>query len=446
VTGLHRFAGVALGIALAACSAPQPRPAVPASPEPARVTPAKVPSPPRAAPAPPTTAEPPAPASPWERIRAQRALPGCDYRPEVLVWAKRYTANPARFAATLQQAMPFLLVALAEVERLHVPAEFALLPWVESHYRPLPGRGDRPAGMWQFVPSTARGAGLVVNRDYDGRLDAIESTRAAIGLIASYGERFGDWRLADIAFNAGEYRVRRLIGDTDTRTWPAKRFAQLRFSPTSHAHLDKLLAMSCVITEPERFDVRLPEPRERDHLDAITLDAPLDLRVAARLVGTEFDELQRWNAAYRSERMPDGVPWHLNLPKPRIAAFREAVAAIPPALRRDWQERTVREPLAVDTLAAANDLPADMLRRINGLAPDAAEIRSGTALLLPGNERPKARPASAQTYVVRAGDTLSAIARQFGVALEELLDWNRLSPTGILRPGDQLTIGDAGME
>jgi len=113
VTGLHRFAGVAFGIALAACSAPQPRPAVPASPEPARVAPAKVPSPPRAAPAPPITAEPPAPASPWERIRAQRALPGCDYRPEVLVWAKRYTAHPARFASLLQQALPFLLVALA---------------------------------------------------------------------------------------------------------------------------------------------------------------------------------------------------------------------------------------------------------------------------------------------------------------------------------------------
>lgn len=386
------------------------------------------------------------PASPWERIRAHSALPGCDYRPEVLAWAKRYTANPSRFAATLQQAMPFLLAALAETERLRVPAEFALLPWVESHYRPLPGRGNRPAGMWQFVPSTARGAGLVVTRDYDGRLDAIESTRAAIGLIATYGERFGDWRLADIAFNAGEYRVRRLIGDSDTRSWSAQRFARLDFSSISHAHLDKLLAMSCIVAEPERFDVQLPQARERDHLAVIALDAPIDLRVAARLAGIEIDELRRWNAAYRGDRMADDAPWHLNLPRTRTAAFRAAVAGIPSSLRRNWQERSIREPTDIATLASASGIPTDMLRRVNGLAPDASEVRSGTALLVPGNDSPKSRPADARTYVVRAGDTLSAIAQQFGVALEELLDWNRLSPTGILRPGDQLTIGDAGME
>jgi membrane-bound lytic murein transglycosylase D len=300
--------------------------------------------------------------------------------------------------------------------------------------------------MWQFVPSTARGAGLVVNRNYDGRLDAIESTRAAIGLIASYGERFGDWRLADIAFNAGEYRVRRLIGDADTRSWSAQRFARLDFSPISHAHLDKLLAMSCIVAEPERFDVQLPEPRQLDHLAAVALDAPVDLRVAARLAGIEIDELHRWNAGYRSERMPDDAPWHLNLPRIRIAAFHEAVAGIPPPLRRNWQERRIREPADIATLASASGIPADTLRRINGLAPDAPEVRSGTNLLLPGNGGAKTRPESARTYVVRAGDTLSAIALQFGVALDELLDWNRLSPTGILRPGDQLTIGAAGME
>lgn len=384
--------------------------------------------------------------SPWQRLREHSALPGCTYRPEVLSWARRYTANPKRFAALLEQAMPFLLAALDESERLHVPGEFALLPWVESHFRPLPARGDRPAGMWQIVPSTARGTGLIVSRDYDGRLDAIESTRAAIGLIAKYGEQFGDWRLADIAFNAGEYRVRRLIGDTDTRSWSASRFARLTFSPISHAHLDKLLAMSCIVAEPERFDVRLPEPHPLDYLTTIALDAPIDLRVAARLTDIEVGELRRLNAGYRSDRMADDVPWHLNLPRIRVATFRTAVATIPPPLRRDWHEQKIRQSIAIDALAAASGVPSGMLRRINDLDPDAGEVRGGHTLLLPGSDTAKTQTTAAQTYVVRAGDTLSAIAKRHGVRLRELLHWNQISSAAILHPGDELNIGHAGMQ
>lgn len=108
----------------------------------------------------------------------------CNYRPQVTHWARSYTANPARFSENLRRAMPFLLIVVAEIERLELPGEFAMLPYVESHYRPLPGNGNAPAGMWQFVPMTARGSGLRVTQDYDGRLDARDSSRAALTLIA----------------------------------------------------------------------------------------------------------------------------------------------------------------------------------------------------------------------------------------------------------------------
>ena len=45
-----------------------------------------------------------------------------------------------------------------------------------------------------------------------------------------------------------------------------------------------------------------------------------------------------------------------------------------------------------------------------------------------------------RTYRVRAGDTLSAIARSFRVSLARLLDENDLAMGSVIRPGDRLRI------
>ena len=43
-------------------------------------------------------------------------------------------------------------------------------------------------------------------------------------------------------------------------------------------------------------------------------------------------------------------------------------------------------------------------------------------------------------YLVRSGDTLWGISRQFNVATREILHWNNLSATHVLQPGDKLTL------
>jgi len=104
--------------------------------------------------------------------------------------------------------MPFLLVVLEQIEQRKMPGEFAFLPYIESNYTALASSGDRSAGIWQLMPDTAREAGLRITREYDGRLDVYASTTAALDLLERYNEQFGDWRLADMAFNAGELASR----------------------------------------------------------------------------------------------------------------------------------------------------------------------------------------------------------------------------------------------
>ena len=142
--------------------------------------------------------------SPWDRLRRRFVMPGCDFNPGVQHWARAYAQGNNQFSASLNAAMPFLLVVLDQIEQRDMPGEFAFLPYIESNYTPLASSGDRAAGIWQLMPDTAREAGLRITPDYDGRLDIAASTHAALDLLQHYQQEFGDWRLADMAFNAGQ--------------------------------------------------------------------------------------------------------------------------------------------------------------------------------------------------------------------------------------------------
>ncbi|MFN8534879.1 MAG: peptidoglycan DD-metalloendopeptidase family protein [Dehalococcoidia bacterium] len=72
----------------------------------------------------------------------------------------------------------------------------------------------------------------------------------------------------------------------------------------------------------------------------------------------------------------------------------------------------------------------------------AAAPPAGAAPPAPGGPAVPAVPVKpqVQTYVVRVGDTLSGIARAFGVSTETLLWANKLSDADFLSPGDQVRV------
>ena len=95
-----------------------------------------------------------------------------------------------------------------ELRKANLPTEFALIPFVESGYRPNARNGSGPTGLWQFIATTARNHRVPMANGYDGRLSAVDSTQAAVRYLKTLHGMFGgDWRLATMAYNAGEYRV-----------------------------------------------------------------------------------------------------------------------------------------------------------------------------------------------------------------------------------------------
>jgi membrane-bound lytic murein transglycosylase D len=432
----------ALGAAcllLAACStAPRKPPAAMQEPEPA-AKPAYVDA---QAPAP-IAAVSAVELSPWAKLGSRFALPDCDYSPDVLRLARWFSADPTGFAESLRQALPFLLYVAQQAEQRGMPGEFALLPYIESNYVPLASSGDRAAGIWQLLPDTAREAGVRIRPDYDGRLDIVASTDAALDLLERYADRFGDWRVADMAFNAGPYRIAELLGDSDVPA-DAAGLGRLRVPAHTHRHLAKLLAVACVVSDPARFNVQLPEPAPADWLTAVALPAPLDLQLAARMAGMDAARLRQLNPGYVRGRMPTTGPFRLLLPEAQGRTLAAALDKLPQPLWREWHEIALQQSEALDVLAQAHDIDTGALATANALATDAV-LPPGTHVLMPGRGAGAASLSTlalsienAQTHVVRAGDMLWGIARSARVALSDLLHWNGLSRQSALRPGQRL--------
>ncbi|MEZ4321906.1 MAG: M56 and MltD domain-containing protein [Myxococcota bacterium] len=111
-----------------------------------------------------------------------------------------------------------------------LPAELEAIVLVESGYddqlttgdldSAAPAGGPVGAGLWMFIPSTARTYGLRVDAEVDERLDPTLETEAALALLTDLHDEFGDWGLALAGYNQGAAHVRRAIAEHGTHDVP----------------------------------------------------------------------------------------------------------------------------------------------------------------------------------------------------------------------------------
>jgi membrane-bound lytic murein transglycosylase D len=361
-----------------------------------------------------------------------------------LVQHGRHGGDPGRHArearaleALLQRSLPQLDYVLGRVEAAGLPTTFALLPLVESGFRALPSRGNRPAGAWQFMPATAREHGLRIEARRDDRLDLVAATEAAIRLLRHLLDAFeGDPRLATMAFNTGEFRVRRALRSAGLRPG-ADDLSALRLGATTRGHLARLQALACLVAAPAQAGVSLPALPPDEALRALPLDAELDLALAARLSGTDLQRLRALNPSTRGATLHAGQS--LLLPAPAQRRLAERLPIVPPSLRVGWRPAVARPGDRWDTLIVPG-IDVEALAAVNDRRPDDALPRELLVPAPPGASPAAADTASDGTYVVRSGDSLWRIARRFGVALEHLLRHNGLAAARTLRPGQVLRI------
>ena len=201
-------------------------------------------------------------------------------------WSRHFAAAPLRLAEKDETLALFGYVVDA-VRASHLPTEYALIPFVESGYKPEARSHLGPAGLWQFIAMTARNHKVPIRAGFDGRLSPVESTRAAVRYLKTlHGMFAGDWRLASMAYNAGEYRILGSLRRSGQVARSADRSRLPGLSGITQAYPRKIHALSCLLQQADD-----------DPEWMAMLDRPVARLVAMPLPG-EARQLDRWARAH----------------------------------------------------------------------------------------------------------------------------------------------------
>jgi membrane-bound lytic murein transglycosylase D len=382
----------------------------------------------------------------WQQLRSGLQLDGSRHA-EVQRELAHYRRNAGQVEVVFQRGAPYLGYIQGEVSKRGFPAEITLLPFVESSYDPFAYSHGRAAGLWQFIPETARIYGLQQDWWYDGRRDVVASTQAALDYLDRLQQQFdGDWLLALAAYNSGSGTVSRAIRRNRKAGKPAD-FWHLALPPETSDYVPKLLAISAVVAQPDTYGISLEPLPVQAMFEVVPTGGQLDLAVAAELAGLDTEELHRLNPGFnRWATHPDG-PHRLAIPNDRVSEFRDNLAALPEAERIKWVRHKIQQGDTLSQIATHYDTTTAVLMRTNNL--DGTGIRAGKHLLIPvaakqpalaNHLQPERTAANKLTYRVRNGDSLWSIAGRYKVSVRQVTRWNRLDSGALIRPGQQLVI------
>jgi len=310
-----------------------------------------------------------------------------------------------------------------------VPQDLIYLAQAESGFHPLAVSRAGARGIWQFMASRARGYGLSHNMWVDDRQDPEKSTRAAARHLKDLYNQFGDWYLAMAAYNSGPGTVQAAVKRTGYADfWELYRRNVLPKETRNYVPI--ILAVTIMAKNPSQYGLDAVAMEHPPDFDTVTINYPVDLRLAAECVNSTAEDLQDLNPSLLRVTTPRPGEFQLRLPAGTQDQYETAIAAIPPDMRLWWRYHTVHSGDTLAALARTYHTTAKSISAVNHL--DGPELVAEARLIIPvapgkHPQRDTATYARRITrYKVRKGDTVETVAENFGVAPQMLRRWNGL--------------------
>ncbi|MBG0791471.1 MAG: transglycosylase SLT domain-containing protein [Desulfovibrionaceae bacterium] len=260
-----------------------------------------------------------------------------------------------------------------------MPDDLKYVAVIESALKPRAGSHRGARGVWQFIASTARKYGLGVDRAVDERRNFHLSTRAAVRYLRDLRDQFDSWTMACAAYNMGENGLEKAVAKQEV-----KDYYRLHLPMETQRYVLRAIAAKLIMADPARygFDLHPEDYYPPVRFDRIRLKAqyPTPVTLVAKAASTYYKTIRDLNPQLLGDTVPKGEHV-IFLPEGAAENFSDKYHPLVAAYRKQFQ-------------------PA--------------------------------------TYVVKRGDSLTAIARRHNMSLWHLCRLNKLTTKSTIRPGQKL--------
>lgn len=374
------------------------------------------------------------------------------------------------FATLMSRAQYYFPMFEEHLDKYDIPLEIKYLAIVESALKPRAKSHVGATGLWQFMYQTGKQFDLKVSSYVDERQDPIKATEAACKYLSVLYTIFNDWDLALAAYNSGPGNVNKAI----RRSGGNRNYWNIRgFLPRETAGYVPAFYATLYIFEyaDEHGITPKKEYINKFETDTIHIKKQVTFEQVTEFLDVDLEMLQFLNPQYKLDIIPykKDRNYYITLPLYNIGQFTSNEKDLYAFVDAEEAKREQTLPEYIEMgdrirykvksgdylgkIAEKYGVSVSSIKRWNGLRTN--NLRVGQRLSIyprkvastskpthPSISKSTKKPSGKyDIYVVKSGDTLSEIAKNFSkVSVQNLKEWNNIWSVKSLKIGMKLKI------
>lgn len=353
-----------------------------------------------------------------------------------------FTTGPEKrfFLESYRRAGKYRPMILEKLAAAGLPAELSWLPLIESGFKVQALSRARALGLWQFIPSTGYKFGLSRDQYIDERIDFEKSTDAAIAYLKELHSIFGDWSTVLAAYNCGEGRVLHVIRTQNINYlddfWDL--YGRLPFETARY--VPRFLAALHIIENPEKYGLSVIDAYPPLAFETVDIERQVHLKDLAPALEATLEDLSDLNPELRYSVLPPSK-YTLRVPIGKtdilLASLEQIPVSSPP--QPAFMYHRVRRGETLSAIASRYSTSVNKIMWANNLRRS-SYIVAGQKLKIPQRGTIVAHAQTAppvndlwnRKHVVKRGDSLWTIAKQYGTTTQKIQEMNQLSTTRLI--------------
>ena len=341
------------------------------------------------------------------RLRALVSPVQLPFNPIVKNYIRRYVdTRYGTINRVLSLSRYYFPLIEEELIKADLPVELRALPIIESALSTTATSPMGAVGLWQFMPATGKSYGLEINSFVDERRDPVQATRAACRYLKDLYSIYHDWTLAIAAYNCGPGNVNKALrraGGENKDFWSI----YYLLPAETRGYVPAFIAANYVMNYYNQHNISPALAKRPIITDSVHVNKRVHLQQIADILNLPIEEIRVLNPQYRRDVIPGDVrPYSLVLPSMQVYSYIMSEDSI---LSHDYNRYARRK--VVEPVTTIDDDPdSDYVKKL-----------------------------VVKRHVVKKGETLSKIAKRYGVKSSDIKKWNGLRKNS-LRAGSTLKI------